>query len=90
MNRKRQESVWTELNRTGQLYLYDHYVNWKIFFTIFRSTNLFFTKKARIFFQPNMTIHIPIESTRNMLFLNFFLLISDQKNPENRVKIRIF
>ncbi len=46
---------------------------------------------AKCFSRPAMTIHTPIDSPcRNVFFLNFFELISGQKNPKNRVKIRLF
>ncbi len=49
---------------------------------------------VKFFSQLDMTIHTLIDSPcrvcRNMLLLNFFGLISGQKNLKNHVKIRLF
>ena len=45
--------------------------------------------ELNFFSHPDMTIHTPIVS-RNVMFLNFFELISGQNNPKNSVKMRLF
>jgi hypothetical protein len=51
-------------------------------------------KLTKIFSQRDLTIHTPtivrVEFSQNMLLLNFFELISGQKNLKNNVKIHLF
>ncbi len=97
INSKKFKNIIFRLNSTRA---FDWCINchiWirKKFYSIFTIREDPYQKKSRKFFLTQLWQFIHqskalVEFSRNMIFLNFFELISSQKNSQNSVKIRLF